>query len=65
MSRKNNSVQAVRALKQRTLKNVIKAAGITLHSGETAILTLRPAPINTGIIFRRILRKSIFDNAFS
>jgi UDP-3-O-[3-hydroxymyristoyl] N-acetylglucosamine deacetylase len=54
VSRKNNSIQTSRALKQRTLKNVIKAAGITLHSGETAILTLRPAPINTGIIFRRL-----------
>jgi UDP-3-O-[3-hydroxymyristoyl] N-acetylglucosamine deacetylase len=43
-----------RALKQRTLKNVIKAAGITLHGGQTAILTLRPAPINTGIIFQRV-----------
>ncbi len=43
-----------RALRQRTLKNVIKATGITLHGGETAILTLRPAPVDTGIIFRRI-----------
>lgn len=36
---------------QRTLKNTIKATGITLHGGETAVLTLRPAPANTGIIF--------------
>jgi len=36
------------------LKNVIKATGITLHGGERAELILRPAPINTGIIFRRI-----------
>lgn len=42
------------AVKQRTLKNVIKATGITLHGGETAMLTLRPAPIDTGIIFRRV-----------
>lgn len=41
------------ALKQRTLKNVIKATGITLHGGQTAVLTLRPAPINTGIVFHR------------
>jgi UDP-3-O-[3-hydroxymyristoyl] N-acetylglucosamine deacetylase len=41
-------------IKQRTLKNVIKATGITLHGGERAELTLRPAPPNTGIIFRRI-----------
>lgn len=41
-------------LRQRTLKNVIKATGVTLHGGERAELTLRPAPANTGIIFTRI-----------
>ncbi len=41
-------------IRQRTLKNVIKATGITLHGGERAELTLRPAPANTGIIFQRI-----------
>ncbi|OQW91092.1 MAG: UDP-3-O-[3-hydroxymyristoyl] N-acetylglucosamine deacetylase [Thiotrichaceae bacterium IS1] len=41
-------------IKQRTLKNVIKATGVGLHSGEKVYLTLRPASINTGIIFRRI-----------
>jgi UDP-3-O-[3-hydroxymyristoyl] N-acetylglucosamine deacetylase len=41
-------------LRQRTLKNVIKATGITLHGGERAELTLHPAPSNTGIIFRRV-----------
>lgn len=41
-------------IRQRTLKNVIKATGITLHGGERVELTLRPAPTNTGIIFRRI-----------
>lgn len=40
--------------RQRTLKNVIKATGITLHGGERAELILRPAPPNTGIIFQRI-----------
>jgi UDP-3-O-[3-hydroxymyristoyl] N-acetylglucosamine deacetylase len=40
-------------LRQRTLKNVIKATGITLHGGERAELTLRPALPNTGIIFNR------------
>lgn len=39
--------------KQRTLKNTIKATGIALHSGEMVVLTLRPAPVNTGIIFTR------------
>jgi UDP-3-O-[3-hydroxymyristoyl] N-acetylglucosamine deacetylase len=41
-------------IKQRTLKNVIKATGITLHGGERAELILRPAPINTGIVFSRV-----------
>ena len=41
-------------IKQRTLKNVIRATGVGLHSGETVYLTLHPAAINTGIIFRRI-----------
>lgn len=40
-------------ISQRTLKNVIKATGVTLHGGERAELVLRPAPPNTGIIFRR------------
>jgi UDP-3-O-[3-hydroxymyristoyl] N-acetylglucosamine deacetylase len=41
-------------IKQRTLKNSIKATGVGLHSGKKVYLTLRPAPINTGIIFRRV-----------
>ncbi len=41
-------------IKQRTLKNVIRATGIGLHSGETVYLTLRPAAPNTGIVFRRV-----------
>lgn len=40
-------------IKQRTLKNVISATGVGLHTGEKVYLTLRPAPANSGIIFRR------------
>ena len=40
-------------IKQRTLKNVVRATGVGVHTGEKVYLTLRPAPINTGIIFRR------------
>ncbi len=40
-------------VKQRTLKNLIKATGIGVHSGAKVYLTLRPAPIDTGIVFRR------------
>jgi len=41
-------------LKQRTLKDSIRATGIGLHSGVKVYMTLRPAPPNSGIIFRRI-----------
>ena len=41
-------------IKQRTLKNVIHATGVGVHLGEKVYLTLHPAPINTGIIFRRV-----------
>jgi UDP-3-O-[3-hydroxymyristoyl] N-acetylglucosamine deacetylase len=40
-------------IKQRTLKNIIRATGIGLHSGEKVYLTLKPAPVDTGIVFRR------------
>jgi UDP-3-O-[3-hydroxymyristoyl] N-acetylglucosamine deacetylase len=39
---------------QRTLKNSIRATGVGLHTGKKIFLTLRPAPINTGIVFRRV-----------
>nr|VFJ60063.1 MAG: UDP-3-O-[3-hydroxymyristoyl] N-acetylglucosamine deacetylase [Candidatus Kentron sp. FM]VFJ66926.1 MAG: UDP-3-O-[3-hydroxymyristoyl] N-acetylglucosamine deacetylase [Candidatus Kentron sp. FM]VFK13035.1 MAG: UDP-3-O-[3-hydroxymyristoyl] N-acetylglucosamine deacetylase [Candidatus Kentron sp. FM] len=41
-------------INQRTLKNVIRATGVGLHSGEKIYLTLRPAPANSGIVFRRV-----------
>ena len=41
-------------IRQRTLKNVIRATGVGLHTGKKVLLTLRPAPTNTGIIFRRV-----------
>ena len=37
---------------QRTLKNVIRATGVGLHSGEKVYMTLRPAPVDSGIVFR-------------
>ena len=40
-------------LRQRTLKNLIRATGVGLHSGDKVFLTLRPAPVDTGIVFRR------------
>ncbi|MFM8444636.1 MAG: UDP-3-O-acyl-N-acetylglucosamine deacetylase, partial [Methylococcus sp.] len=41
-------------IRQRTLKNLIKATGVGLHTGEKVFLTLRPAAPNTGIVFRRV-----------
>ncbi|MCX7189935.1 MAG: UDP-3-O-acyl-N-acetylglucosamine deacetylase [Methylotenera sp.] len=41
-------------LKQRTLKKAISATGVGLHNGEKVTLTLRPAAVNTGIIFKRV-----------
>lgn len=40
-------------LNQRTLKNAIRATGIGLHTGAKVYLTLRPAPIDNGIVFVR------------
>ncbi len=40
-------------LNQRTLKNVIRATGVGLHTGEKVYLTLKPAPADTGIVFIR------------
>jgi len=41
-------------IKQRTLKNVIRATGVGLHTGKKIFLTLRPAAVNTGIVFKRV-----------
>jgi UDP-3-O-[3-hydroxymyristoyl] N-acetylglucosamine deacetylase len=40
-------------IRQRTLKNSIRATGVGLHTGEKVTLTLRPAAPNTGVIFHR------------
>lgn len=41
-------------VRQRTLKNPIRATGVGLHSGERVNLTLRPAPAGSGVVFRRV-----------
>lgn len=41
-------------INQRTLKNVIRATGVGLHTGEKVYLTLRPAAVDTGVVFRRV-----------
>lgn len=41
-------------LKQRTLKKPMSATGVGLHSGDKVTMTLKPADVNTGIVFRRV-----------
>ncbi|MCB1729306.1 MAG: UDP-3-O-acyl-N-acetylglucosamine deacetylase [Halieaceae bacterium] len=41
-------------MRQRTLRHSIKATGVSLHTGEKVFMTLKPAPVDTGIVFRRI-----------
>lgn len=41
-------------IRQRTLKNTIRATGVGLHTGKKVYLTLRPAPVDSGIVFRRV-----------
>jgi UDP-3-O-[3-hydroxymyristoyl] N-acetylglucosamine deacetylase len=41
-------------IQQRTLKNLIRATGVGLHTGEKVFLTLRPAAPDTGIVFTRV-----------
>jgi len=48
-------------VRQRTLKSPITVTGVGLHSGEKVTLTLRPAPVNSGIVFRRVDVKPVED----
>lgn len=41
-------------IKQRTLRNAIRATGVGIHSGRKVFMTMRPAAPNTGIVFRRV-----------
>jgi UDP-3-O-[3-hydroxymyristoyl] N-acetylglucosamine deacetylase len=41
-------------VKQRTLKRVVKASGIGLHSGQKVLINFVPHHIDGGIVFRRI-----------
>ena len=48
-------------IKQRTLKESVSAMGVGLHKGEKVKVTLRPAPANTGIVFRRVDLDPVVD----
>jgi UDP-3-O-[3-hydroxymyristoyl] N-acetylglucosamine deacetylase len=41
-------------LAQRTLKTITRAVGVGVHGGQRVELTLKPAPPDTGIVFRRV-----------
>ncbi len=48
-------------IRQRTLKNEIRATGIGVHRGEKVYLTLKPAQVNYGIVFRRVDLKPVVE----
>ncbi|SDU22100.1 UDP-3-O-acyl-N-acetylglucosamine deacetylase [Halopseudomonas salegens] len=48
-------------IRQRTLKNTIRATGVGLHSGEKVYLTMKPAPVDSGIVFRRVDLEPMVD----
>jgi UDP-3-O-[3-hydroxymyristoyl] N-acetylglucosamine deacetylase len=48
-------------LRQRTLKSSVTASGVGLHTGKKVRITLRPAPVGSGIVFRRIDLKEVVD----
>ncbi|KMT65619.1 UDP-3-O-acyl-N-acetylglucosamine deacetylase [Catenovulum maritimum] len=48
-------------VKQRTLKQSVSTIGVGLHRGEKVRLTMRPAPANTGIVFRRVDLSPVVD----
>ncbi len=48
-------------IKQRTIKQPIATTGVGLHKGNKVQLTLRPAPVNTGLVFRRVDLKPAVD----
>ncbi len=48
-------------VRQRTLKKPVQAIGVGLHTGEKVCLTLRPAPSNSGIIFRRVDKSPVVE----
>ena len=53
-SRPLNAATSTGAAYQRTLKNAIDCVGVGLHSGLPVKLSLCPAPIDAGIVFRRV-----------
>ena len=49
------------SMRQRTLKNSIRATGVGLHSGKKVLMVVRPAPVDTGVVFRRTDLDEVID----
>ncbi len=41
-------------IRQRTIRETVSTTGVGLHCGTCVVLTLHPAPVDTGIVFRRV-----------
>ncbi len=54
MADERPSLKGINSLQQRTIRESIRATGVGLHSGAKVYMTLRPAPANTGLVFRRV-----------
>ncbi len=61
MPRRSLVDSANQMIYQKTLRNVIRAKGVGLHTGEQVNLTMRPAPPDTGIIFRRVDLRPVIE----
>lgn len=48
------ALQPIPMIRQRTLCQPVRARGIGLHSGKNVYMSLLPAPVDSGIVFRRI-----------
>jgi UDP-3-O-[3-hydroxymyristoyl] N-acetylglucosamine deacetylase len=48
-------------LQQRTIKNTIRATGVGLHSGKKVLMVVKPAPADTGVVFRRTDLDPVID----
>lgn len=50
----SRAVSSAASNKQRTLKNIIRVMGVGVHNGKKVFLTIKPAPLSSGIVFRRV-----------
>ena len=48
-------------IKQRTIQKSVQTSGVGLHNGEKVTMTLKPAEVDKGIVFRRVDQKKIYE----